>query len=402
MLVTEQVDPGGKRSHVVALRAGLEAIGWKAELFDSSGLTPLERIVLAAPTRLLDMGRAGLGHRWLVPELRRSFERHLRSLARTRDIALWHVQEPLTWLAAKRASDRTPIAVTVHGPIHREIASGYGLPLEDRTVQWIREVERRAYLGADAVISVDRAHADYVRAFGRTSGVWVVPNFVDTRCFHPGVDPRPFPGDVERFVGARPVVFCPRRLVPKNGVDVAIRAVARLGRRGVPCVLVVAGDGPQHGELTALVGRLDAGPVVRFLGGVPPERMPGWHRRADVVIVPSIPHKGIREATSISVLEAQACGRPVVASAVGGLLEIVSDGVDGRLVPPGDDEGLAEVIASLLADPEARDRLGGAAAARVRAEHSHLVGARSYAAIYRALGVDLEAAGGERAGPGGE
>ena len=389
LLITEQVDPGGKRSHVEALSAGLGAIGWRVTLFDWRDLSLPERAVVAAPNRLLDLVQPALGHRWLVPMLGHFFEMRLRALGRAAEIAIWHVQEPFTLPAARRASGGRPVALTVHGPVHREIAGGYGLPLEHPTIRWIRELERRAYLDADAVISVDRAHADYVRGFGRTERIWIVPNFVDTRRFHPGVTPESFPEAAERFISGRPVVLCPRRLVPKTGVDVAIRAVRLMAERRAACVLVVAGDGPQRRELETLVREIGAGENVLFLGVAPPARMPGWYRRADAIVVPSIRFKGVEEATSIAVLEAQASARPVVASALGGLLEIVEDGVSGLLAPPGDVEALARALEQVIEDRAFGARLGAVAAARVADVHSHVAGARSYAAVYHALGAGV-------------
>jgi glycosyltransferase involved in cell wall biosynthesis len=92
--------------------------------------------------------------------------------------------------------------------------------------------------------------------------------------------------------------------------------------------------------------------------------------------------KGDEEATSIAALDAQACGRRVVASAIGGLVELIEDGRTGRLVPPDEPERLATVISELLADPTRAQALGAAAARVVAAEHSHVHGARLYAAEY--------------------
>lgn len=392
VLVTEQVDPGGKRSHVVALRAGLELAGWRVTLFDSHELTWAERGIVAAPGRLLNLVRPGLGHRWLLPSLNRAFGRRLRAISTSTDVAVWHAQEPGTFLAVRRASETGVVALTVHGPMHREVASGYGLELEHPTVVWIRELERQAYLAADAVIAVDRSHAEYVRGFGRSKAIWVVPNFVDTRAFYPEVAPDRCSEATERAIGSRPVVLCPRRLVPKNGVETAIRSMRLLAERSTPCLLLVAGDGPQGHELRRLTEEIGAQALVRFLGVVPPARMPGLCRRADVVVVPSVPHKGIEEATSISVLEAQACGRPVVASAIGGLREVVDDGANGLLVPPGDAVALADALERLIRDRSLGAKLGAVAAAQVASEHSHVTGARSYAAIYRELGCEAKGA----------
>jgi glycosyltransferase involved in cell wall biosynthesis len=213
----------------------------------------------------------------------------------------------------------------------------------------------------------------------------VIPNFVDTRRFNPAIPPVGIEPSLAAWIAGRPVILCPRRLVPKNGVDVAIRAMRVLADRKVACALIVTGDGPRRASLEALVDELKLGDCVRLLGDTPAERMPGWARRAAVVVVPSVPSKGVEEATSISVLEAQACGCAVVASALGGILEIVADGTTGALFPPGDAVALGDAIARTLADPNGSAALGARAAQSVAEHHSHVAGARAYEVVYRSL-----------------
>ena len=385
LLITEQIEPGGKRSHVEALFSGLEAIGWHPRLFDRRSLSFSDRALISIPIRTLDFLGRGLGHLWLIPELERAMKRRLRAMRRSlTDVSVLHVQEPTSFSAARASGMGKPVALTVHGPIHREVASGYGLELSHPVIRRLYEIERRAYLEADAVIAVDRAHAEYVRSFGRED-VWSIPNFVDTRRFHPDVVPHPLPAQTEAWIAGRQILLCTRRLVPKNGVDIALRAVGILAEQRIPCVLIIVGDGPQRASLEGLAREMDLARVVRFVGSAPPPAIPGWCRRASAVLVPSVPSMGVEEATSISVLEAQACARPVVASSLGGILEIVEDGVSGLLVPPGDPEALAGAVQRVLIDSELGRRLGACAAARVAEEHSHVAGARRYAAVYRHL-----------------
>jgi glycosyltransferase involved in cell wall biosynthesis len=386
LFVTDQVDTGGKRSHVDSLRAGLDEIGWQAPLVDLDHLSLPERAVLALPFRVAERLRPGLGHRWLLPTLGRMLAPRIRrEIERHPEIALVHVQEPFTYAAARSVAGGRPIALTVHGPASREIASAYGLEPDHPTVLWLRGIENRAYREADAVVSVDLPHADYVRSFGRKERLRVIPNFVDTRRFHPGVTAARLPSAVQHAVADRAVILCPRRLVPKNGVEIALRAMAADARLSDCAALVVAGDGPKKAELESLCRELGLEPTVHWLGDVPSGRMAELCRRADVVVVPSVPSLGVVEATSIAALEAQACARPVVASAIGGLPEIIEHERTGVLVPASDPEALAKALLSLVSDPERASRIGMAAAEQVRLHRSHVAGARSYAEFYEEI-----------------
>ncbi|NOT34525.1 MAG: glycosyltransferase family 4 protein [Candidatus Eisenbacteria bacterium] len=386
LFVTEQVKPGGKLSHVEALSAGLEHHGWTTERLDWNALSFVEKALVAGPMRLLDSMQRGLGQRWSLPALNQRFAAHLRIRLSRRGVTdIVHVQEPLTFRAAAGAARGIPIALTVHGPVHREVASAWNLALDHPVVRWLREIERRAYLEAAAVIAVDQAHLEYVREFGREHDVWSIPNFVDTRRFHPAVSPERFPDEVEQWIAGRPVVLCPRRLVPKNGVAVAIRAGAEIASRGLPVAVVIVGDGPQRSELEQLAAEPLHAPHSRLIGEAGLERMPGWIRRSDVVVVPSVPSKGVEEATSISAIEAQACGRPVVASAIGGLREIIRDGETGLLVPAGSAPALAEAVLRALREPGLATRLETAAALEVTSLRSHEAGAARYVEVYETL-----------------
>ena len=383
VLVTEQVKPGGKRSHVETLRAGLEACGWDASVVDWGQLSWLERGWVAGPMYALDRLQPALGHRWMVPMFNERIGNRLRRVRRrTEGLSVLHVQEAQSFPAARAAARGWPVVLTVHGPWHREIAMVTGLDLTHPTIRWLRQLEVNACLQADAVISVDQAHADYVRSFGRHDRLWTITNFVDSSQYHDRIAAQPFPDQVETWVAGRPVVFCPRRLVPKNGVTTAVKAMARLKERGTRAALVVAGYGQQRAEVEALIRELEVEDHVRLLGSVAPEHMPGWYRRSALVVVPSVSIVGVEEATSIAALEGQACGRPVVASALGGLREIIEDGATGLLVPQGDEASLADAIARVLSDLNLAARLGRGGADYVRRERSHEAAARRYAAIY--------------------
>jgi glycosyltransferase involved in cell wall biosynthesis len=143
-----------------------------------------------------------------------------------------------------------------------------------------------------------------------------------------------------------PHILFAGRLSPEKGILELVEAA-----RDLP--LVVAGDGPLRPR------------VPMALGAVPHAELLGLYARAAVVACPS--H---REGFGVACAEAMAHGRPVVASAVGGLLDLVVDGETGLVVPPGDVSGLRRALLRLLGDAELRARLGAAARVRARERFS--------------------------------
>lgn len=151
-----------------------------------------------------------------------------------------------------------------------------------------------------------------------------------------------------------PVLLGLGRLVPEKGFDVALRALSLLPDRWSQVRMMIVGDGSDRPRLESLRGALGLGDRVEFRGGVPNPEVPALVNRATVVLVPS----RWQEPFGIVCLEAAMMERAVVASRVGGVPEVVEDGVTGTLVEPDRPEALAHGIAALLDDPAALGAMG--------------------------------------------
>jgi len=155
------------------------------------------------------------------------------------------------------------------------------------------------------------------------------------------------------------------RLSPVKGQEVALRACERLIRRGIPVRLCLTGDVPAtpvRAALESLIRELKLGDAVEWLGIR--QDIPALIASMDVIVVPST----YPESFGRSVMEAQAVGRPVVASRIGALAELIDHGRSGFLVPPRDPAALAEAIEQLINDPALRARCVETARARVESQ----------------------------------
>lgn len=168
----------------------------------------------------------------------------------------------------------------------------------------------------------------------------IIPMGVDVVRFHPTI----------RVASAEPGphILSVGRLAAKKGLHHLIDALARIAPDLPGARLTVVGDGPVRAALEAQAERLGVSDRITFVGMVPNEDLPAHFATADLFVVPSIiDETGDREGLPVSILEAAACGVPIVASDVGGISDFVEDRVTGLLVPAGDVAALAEAIKRL-------------------------------------------------------
>jgi N-acetyl-alpha-D-glucosaminyl L-malate synthase BshA len=205
----------------------------------------------------------------------------------------------------------------------------------------------------------------------------VIPNFVDAARFTPAP-----PGEMP---AARPTDRPPVlihvsnfRALKRAGDVIEIWVEARRRRPAAPPVLWLVGDGPDHQRIQDRVRGLELSTQVQFLG----ERidLPQLLRQADLFLLPSE-----SESFGLAALEAMACGVPVVASRVGGIPEVVTDGETGLLAPVGDVATMAAQVVRLLADDALRARMGHAARERAVTVFPLEPTVAKYEALYRRL-----------------
>ncbi|MCA8942947.1 MAG: glycosyltransferase, partial [Planctomycetes bacterium] len=157
----------------------------------------------------------------------------------------------------------------------------------------------------------------------------------------------------------RGVLFSASRLVPKKGLHLLPPAIAALRDRGIDCEWRLAGDGPERVRLETLVAEHGIGDRVTFLGPITTADVHAELRRADLAVMPCIvAPDGERDGIPIFFTEAMALGVPVLTTPISGIPEIIEDGVSGFLVQPGDAVALAERLAEVLCDGDARAAVG--------------------------------------------
>lgn len=253
-----------------------------------------------------------------------------------------HAHEPLTpslsMLSTYAAT--APVVATFHAFAERSRLMELAAPV-------LRTIHRR--IAASVAVS-EAAAAFLARAF--PGSVEIVPPAIDTERF---ARPR---GRAD-LPGGR-IVLWTHRLDPQKGFRVAVRAFAQLASELGDVQLVVAGAGRDRDAVDELSDA--ARSRVHMLGAIPNDELPAFHAAADAFVAPATG----QESFGIVLVEAMAAGVPVVASDIPGYREVVRDGAEGLLVPPGDPVALAASLRRVLTDPELADRLRTAGRDRAR------------------------------------
>jgi glycosyltransferase involved in cell wall biosynthesis len=295
----------------------------------------------------------------------------LRRIVRDERIAVVHANEARAIELALKARRLVPsLRVVGHLRVTGNVRSGSG-----RRERWLARNAPRLF----EMVAVSQAVlSDFRDATGLKDGGRVILNGRPLERF---LAPLPPAERASRRAGLGvpdgvALLLCAATLQPSKDHPTLLRAMAELGESERPFVLLLAGDGPDRAALEEQARALRLGERVRFLG-----------RRDDVAELMKIADlyvmTSVREGLPGSVVEAQASGLPCVVTRCGGPEEVVADGVTGVVVPVGDAESVANVVAALLADEGRRATMSAAARANAkRFDLSRMID--EWVALYRA------------------
>jgi glycosyltransferase involved in cell wall biosynthesis len=372
-------DAGGQNVYVEEIARHLARLGHLVDIFTRRDSPDAAEVVeWAAGVRVIhvDAGAPRFlakDELWpLMPAFRDAFSRFMRREGATYDLIHGNF-----WMSGWVADEvgrmfGIPVVQLFHalGTTKRRFQGAADTSPPDRIA-----VERGLVRQVDRVIATCPAEERIlVGEYGADSArLTMIPLAVDTKRFRPMAQ-----GDARRQIEAQiprdgPLVVYVGRLLPRKDIRNVVRALALLNRE-IPAeaaparLMIVGGDGrtpdpaatPEIGELSRLADDLGVRPFVHFTGKRQQEELRAYYAAGDVVVTTPW-----YEPFGLTPLEAMACGRPVIGSAVGGITFTVRDGETGLLVPPRDPAALAARLRDLLNDDSRRARMGDSARRRV-------------------------------------
>lgn len=256
--------------------------------------------------------------------------------------------EGLVGLLTKQETSK-PLVITLHGyDILTEPTVNYGIRLDRRCEAIIAKVLN----GADAVVCASTAtYKAACKIVSDEERLHLIPNGVDVSRFKPDVSAC----KIKEKLGLedRYVVFTLRHHEAKYGIEYLIRAIPLVLREREGVAFIVGGDGSLRTYHENLTRKLGVHESTIFTGRIPQNILPFYYAACDVFVIPSL-----QEAFGLVAAEAMASGKPVIGTRVGGILDQITDGINGFLVEPRSPEQIAERIHRLVRNPRKAKEMG--------------------------------------------
>jgi glycosyltransferase involved in cell wall biosynthesis len=290
-----------------------------------------------------------------------------------------HAHDVLSMLAIAKMPQKK--VLTLHGYFARENIEFIKNKKDQKAVYpHLLQLEQQGLKKADYIVTVDQRLKEYVVSeFAYPANrISVMHNAVDTNHFRPvlEVEQQKLKGMLG-FSSNQFVILVPRRLVEKNGVIYAVRAMKHVKNENVK--MVIAGEGP---EKETIIKEADRDHRIHFAGTIPHDKISSYYMMADAILIPSVTTHGIQEASSLAMLEGMACGKAVICSGIGGMREIVQNMKNGLLTKEKDPKEIAKAIETLVTNQALANAIGNEARSYVMQKHSYVTHAREVLSVY--------------------
>ena len=372
-MITNEFPPkiGGMGGYVYNLSKEMVKRGHKVTVVTRGSWRGLQ----AARFNAIDVYRVPYIHIYPLLEATQGIfqNRILKGLSSELDVV--HVHHPIS----PKFNTALPIMVTLHASVglgsidSQNFYSSRRLPgpLFSAMRSYVRSGERKILERADCITTVSNALVNELHSLHGidVSSITVLGNGVDTELFKP-----------PKTRSDEKTVLYTGRLYYNKGLLDLVKAAKHVLHRYPETSFVLTGRGPIEGQLRRIIARLNISKNFRFTGFVEESTLIELYQSATVYVFPSY-----YEGLPTSMLEAMACGTPVVVTAINGILEVVKDGQNGFTVPVKDPMTMANAIARILSDNDLQERIGRAARVTIKEGFTWEIVAKRASECYRSL-----------------
>jgi len=336
--------PGGVINHISALEQQFTRMGHQVKV-----IAPASKAASSVDDRLIPIGKprpvptsGSIARVTISPWL----SSRIKAVLNEENFDIIHLHEPLmpmlctTVLRLSKTANIGTFHAFCGQSGHEFLGYNFGRPFSTMLLKrWFRKL--------DGKIAVSKPAMEYVRNY--FPGYYnIIPNGIDLERFSPDVSP------IEEFCDGKVNILFVGRLEKRKGLNYLLKAYKRVKQEISESRLIIVGPGTRLRRKYEKQVKRDRLKDVVFVGYVPPDDLPRYYKTADVFCAPATGW----ESFGIVLLEAMAAGKPVVASNIQGYASVLTHGVEGLLVPPKDEEMLAQALISLMGDQALRQQMG--------------------------------------------
>lgn len=383
---------GGKSSHILDLQSGLKNIGVDSLVFSKKQFSNMKLKIVIAILRPLKWINANLYTYAISLWWRSALSRKVYSLYKQYNPECISFQDAYAAAALSKYRSRIecPMVLTMHTyfGLENKLDKKNNI-ITNAVYNKQLNFELESLSSVNKIIAVDNRIREHVvqTIKNRTKkcnvgieNVISIENFTNIESFSPStLDEKKKFRESMSIPTDKIVLCCIRRLVEKNGVIFAVKAMTQLNES---YVLVIGGSGPQEQEIRNYISENGLSEKVIMLGSISSDTARKVYAVSDISLVPSITVNNLQEATSISAIEAMACGLPVIASSIGGLKQMIVDKENGMLVNEGDETQIANAILELN-NITLYQKVAQNARKSVERQYSHIQAAKKYYSAFK-------------------
>ncbi|MHC1592093.1 MAG: glycosyltransferase family 4 protein [Candidatus Helarchaeales archaeon] len=357
---------GGISSYMECMKNGLESKGVQAEIISFNSLNFFTRIFL-----MIFHAANRISCRFFYPLylffLKMAFIIFfIKNREKFSSHSIIHVQDPVSALIIDNLKfmDRKRKVLTVHGFLTPETLQRFNSN-SSFLKRILQNLEKKAFNSVQYIICVERNRKKYVNELAPSvNQVSILHNFVDVTEFQKA--PASFFN--EQLPSFRYKVLNPKRMVGTSDLITFIEAAKYCWNHRKDIAFLMTGHGHLKRKLHDYIQAKKI-PNIYILNPISHDLMPKVYNSVDIIVITSQKSKIFAEGISMAMLEAMACEKPVIASATGGSLKVITDGDDGFLFPPGNPEKLAEKILLLIENTALREKIGKNARKKIIENH---------------------------------
>ncbi len=276
------------------------------------------------------------------------------------------------------------LILTVHGHLHNGGTATRSIMNDTFLNRYLFRAESEAYKKAEQIIVVSSYSYNLVKQYTSENRLNLIRNFVNIAEFYPQKPEERLRIRTEHSYNNNDfVLIYAGRLVKSKGISYVLEGVRRAVENKLPVRLIVCGDGPEKDFLTEFVKHNKLDSSIYFCGEVPKEKLLEEYNLADAFVMASVSDEGVKEGTPMALLEAMACGLPVMSTAVGGIGDIICHGQNAVIFEEKSGAAVFEAIKVLYENKELRKRIADQALREINERYSLEVVVKKIISVYQ-------------------